>query len=97
MPVCVSICLSLALSQAPLIPSFAQVYTVSARTRTLLFLPGKQPCNRIVCAHAHFVPNALECYQIRGSVDATINERTLTLVLFMDTEDLGSVFHLVGG
>ena len=30
-------------------------------------------------------------------MDAAINERTLTLTLFMDTEDLGSVFHLAGG
>ena len=94
--VCVCVWMSVCLSSRLLwLQNLAQIYTVSAETRTLLFLLEQQPNNRIVCVCVHLIPNSSGMLSNWLSVDATINERTLTRILFMVTEDLRSIFHLV--
>ena len=57
---CLRVCLfvSLSLSWAPLIPSLAQVYAVSARTRTLLSYQEGNPVTEL-CVHAHTLSQML--------------------------------------
>lgn len=96
--VCVSECLSVCLSSRLLwLQNLAQIYTVNAGTRTLLFLLEQQPSNRIVRVRVRVCvftlsQTFLECYQIDYQWMPQLMKEHLPLFSFWTQRTWGQFF-----